>query len=214
MQKIITLIRKLFGTDKVLKHLEPQLAELKYATLFHDTIVDSEWFKYKGLSLGLAAIDYGTAYVIYRVLEMMHPKHLLEFGLGQSSRIIHQYAHFYATDAVTYEHDSEWVRFFCQVIADKYPVHIGMVELMTSKYKGEEVLTYKNLPKELGTQKFDFVFVDGPFGFRPEGGTSYYYSRPQIIDMIESNLADSFCIIIHDYEREGEQHTISEVLKS
>ena len=78
-----------------------KINELLYANKFHDTIKQSKWYKDQSLSLGEMAIDYGTAYVLYRVLDKMNPSSILEFGLGQSSKLIHQYANSYQKEAVT-----------------------------------------------------------------------------------------------------------------
>lgn len=55
-----------------------------------------------------------------------------------------------------------------------------------------------------GGAKFDLIIVDGPFG-RP------HYSRPQILEIIKTNLSESFCLIIDDTHRSGESETANEV---
>ena len=211
-KNVTKAIRRMVGTEKLSRQIEPQIAEMHYATLFHDTIIDSEWFKYKSLSLGTWAIDYGTAYVIYRVLDMMHPENLLEFGLGQSSKIVHQYSNYYRREALTIEHDEKFVKFFLNETNDKYPLHIEMVDLEKKVYKGHDTLSYKNIKGMLGETKYNFIFVDGPFGTNTDGH-DYFYSRTEILDILDTNLAESFCVIIHDYNRIGEQNTIDDVLK-
>ena len=211
-EKLKTAIRRLVGTERLANRMLPQLSEIRYSVMFHDSIIDSEWYKYKQLSLGAFAIDYGTAYVIYNVLERMQPKSIIEMGLGQSSKIIHQYATYYKTSAVTIEHDADWVNFFLSGIAGKYDVNIQMARLEYRMYNGSQNLVYETLPLLAGNNKYDFVFIDGPFGTQPNG-KCYSYARLNIIDIIEKNLlSPSFCIIMHDYQRSGEQNTISEVL--
>ena len=210
-KKLLTSIRRIVGYERI-KRLEPQIQELRYAQLFHDSIIDSEWYKYKTLSLGEMAIDYGTAYVIFRTLEIMRPSSVLEFGLGQSSKLLHQYADFYHCECITYEHDINWINCFIATIGGKYHVNTEMLELEKKQYEGKETLTYKNVCAKLKDKKYEFVFVDGPFG-DDEMGHHYQYSRTEIIDVIENNLAESFCIIMHDYERTGEQNTIAKVLE-
>lgn len=211
-KSILNFIRRIVGTEKILMQTQSVLSEIYRAQMFHDATIDSEWYTHKDLSLGPAAIDYGTAYVIYRVLDMIHPTNLLEFGLGQSSKIIHQYANYYAKPALTIEHSAEWIKFFSNDVKGKYPVHTKLVELEESLYRNYKTQTYRALHEVLGSGKYDFIFIDGPFGFGEDG--NFMYSRVQIVDMIKHNLADSFCIIMHDYERIGEQNTIKEVLQT
>ena len=71
-------------------------------------------------------------------------------------------------------------------------------------YNGHKTRTYQGVKTAFEKQKFDFILVDGPFG-------SEHYSRSQIIQLAENNLAETFCIIIDDCNRIGEQETVTEV---
>ncbi|WP_295679005.1 hypothetical protein [uncultured Fibrobacter sp.] len=73
-------------------------------------------------------------------------------------------------------------------------------------YNGYKTRTYQGVKTTFENQKFDFILVDGPFG-------SEHYSRSQIIRLAKSNLAETFCIIIDDCNRIGEQETVAEVEK-
>lgn len=179
--------------------------ELYQATRFHDSIVDSPWLKYKSFSLGGWAADYGLMYTLFRTLNAMKPMNILEFGLGQTSKMIHQYAKYYNANAITCEHDEKWVEFFNNKDGD-YPVNVQLMNLQTVEYKGKSTLTYENCSKIFSNQQFNLILVDGPFG-------SEHFSRPQIVELAKNNLAQQFCIIIDDYERIGEQETMAEVQK-
>lgn len=178
--------------------------EILKGLIFNNTISESEWLKYKNFSPGEWAADYGLLYTLYRVLNGMRPKNILEFGLGQSSKMLHQYGKFYNVNVLTCEHDENWIDFFMKEKIGQYDLNIKKMELETIAYKGYETLTYKNCVQELGGAKFDLIIVDGPFG-RP------HYSRPQIIEVIKNNLSESFCIIIDDTHRSGESETAIEV---
>ena len=123
IEKILTAIRKIFGTNKLKNNQQIIISqqskmidmqnEILKSQIFNSTIIDSEWLKYRSFSPGGWAVDYGFLYTLYRVLNDMKPKNILEFGLGQSSKMIHQYANFYQNaNAITCEHDSEWINFF------------------------------------------------------------------------------------------------------
>ena len=150
-------------------------AEILKGMTFNSTIVDSPWLKYKSFSPGLWAADYGLLYTLYRALNSMKPKSLVEFGLGQSSKMVHQYANHFQVEAVTFEHDPDWVKFFNEGRDGDYDIRVQLAELETIRYKGFDTVTYKGLEALLAGKTFDFVLVDGPFG-------SDHYSRPEVLD--------------------------------
>lgn len=87
---------------KVENSIEPALDELTginreilWANAFHDTIIDSEWLKSKTFSPGRWGVGYQYLYVLYRVLNEIKPRNILELGMGQTTRMIGQYAAYY-----------------------------------------------------------------------------------------------------------------------
>ena len=203
-------IKELIGTTAIQEQLigmEKQNAELLKASVFNSTIADSNWLKYKNFSPGGWAVDYAVLYTLYRVLNDMKPKSILEFGLGQSSKMIHQYVNYYkGIEAITCEHDAGWVDFFKEGLENRYNVNIKMLELEEIEYKGEKTLSYKNMDREFTDEKFDLIMLDGPFG-------SDRYSRSQILNLARNNIQyGTFCIIMDDYERPGERETVAELI--
>lgn len=210
---ILKRIRKIIGVEKLQNRQEEIFGmerEILSALKFNSTIAESQWLLHKSFSPGEAAVSYAFLYTLYRVLSSVKPKNILEFGLGQSSKMVHQYAHFYNAQAVTVEHDKEWVDFFLQSKEGDYPVEIKLLDLETIEIKGEKALSYKNCKDAFQGQKFDLIIVDGPFGFLPEYKK---YSRPQIIELVQGSISDNFIIIVDDYNREGEKNTVNEVFR-
>lgn len=189
-----------------LLRIERTQAEILKGLVFNSTISDSEWLKYKSFSPGEWAADFGLLYTLYRVLNGIKPKSIIEFGLGQSSKMVHQYANYFKIEAVTFEHDANWVNFFKEGKDGQYEVNVHLSELEKIMYKDFETITYKDIKKDLEGKKFDLVLVDGPFG-------SDHYSRTEIIDIAKNNLKSSFCIIMDDTERDGEMETAQEILR-
>lgn len=202
--KIVERLHDLSEKDDI---IISQQHEILMAHKYHDTVADYEWLKYKGISPGGWAVDYAFCYTLARTLNAMHPKNILECGLGQSSRILHQYATFYGGYAVTCEHNVEWIDFFKKETGDKYPINIQKVELKEVEYNGVRTLTYKDVPELFHDNTFDLILIDGPFG-------SEHYSRSQVIDLCKNNLKERFCIIMDDTERIGEKETIEEIKKA
>ena len=179
--------------------------EIYYAELYNNTTKDSQWLINKSISPTGAAFNYASLYFLYRALDKMRPQNILEFGLGQSSKLIYQYVDYYKNaSAITYEHDEKWVNFFLNEIGSKYDINVYFSELEEITYKQQPTLSYKNNCEELKSSKFDMILVDGPFG-------SKHYSRPQLINLVTDCLMPTFCIMLHDSERNGEKETITEI---
>ncbi len=188
------------GQDKQNRIAQESIA----AITFSNAIQNSEWLKYKSFYPGNWAVEYTFLLTLFRIFEHHKFTNLLEFGLGQTSRMVHQYAAFYNVTAITIEHDAEWIEFTSKDIHNAYPINVKVLPLEMVDYNGYKTRTYQGIKAAFENQKFDFILVDGPFG-------SEHYSRSQIIQLAESNLAETFCIIIDDCNRLGEQETVAEV---
>lgn len=187
-----------------IKHQNLMAAESLAATTFVNAIQNAEWLKHKSFYPGRWAVEYTFLLTLFRIFEHHKFSNILEFGLGQTSRMVHQYANHYKVPAVTVEHDADWVTFTQKDIHNAYPINVKLLPLEIIDYKGFTTRTYQGIKTTFEKQKFDFILVDGPFG-------SEHYSRSQIIHLAENNLAESFCIIIDDCNRIGEQETVAEV---
>ena len=174
------------------------------AVTFVNAIQNVEWLKYKNFYPGRWAVEYTFLLTLFRIFEHHQFSNLLEFGLGQTSRMVHQYANYYKIPAVTVEHDADWIAFTHKDTHNAFPINVKMLPLEMIDYNGFTTRTYQGIKTAFENQKFDFVLVDGPFG-------SEHYSRSQIIHLAENNLAETFCIIIDDCNRVGEQETVAEV---
>ncbi len=194
--------------------------EVLWANIFHDTIKGSKWLVDQPFSPGRAAIGYPTLYALYRILDEYQPKNILEMGLGQSTKMIGSYAkwkdgkeeecHHYIV-----EHDKSWIGFFQNMFelskaTEVIQLDLQKVELEAGEGQTTEVNMYSGFRDKFSepqfqNQKFDLVFIDGPFG-------SPIYSRIDIIDLLPECLADSFVIMLDDAERAGEQNTLKMIL--
>lgn len=176
--------------------------ELVYSNVFHDTIKNSEWFKNIPLSLTSWAIGYNFAYILYRTLNEIKPKKILELGLGQSTKIVNEYAkHFKNVKHDIVEHNKEWTEFFKNSTDMSDMVNFHLLTNIKRKYNGVELNSYKGFKKEFEKQKFDLMLIDAPVG-----GTEY--ARMDILDILPECLEKSFVIIIDDCQRIGEKRTI------
>jgi len=185
------------------------LKELNYADVFNSTIYKSDWLTDKTFSPTSYAIGYPLLYVLYRILDEQHPMNILEFGLGQSTKLFHQYSAFYMEAHITtLEHDPKWIEFF----SNKKPVpanaEISVVESEIIRYKGFKTRSIKDLEQHVSDKKFDLILVDAPTVFKR-------YSRSQILKLVPRNIDPChFIIIIDDSQRRGERDTCRELEKS
>ena len=179
--------------------------EVIWGQIFNNTITESKWLVDKTFSPGRWAAGYQFLYVLYRALNEMKPKKILELGLGQTTRMIAQYA---AADGQVLhrvvEHDAEWAGFFKRDFAVSPQTEIIQLPLIKKRYQGEKLYAYQDFKKTLANNKFDFISIDGPFGF-----LSKEYARMDILELLPNCLEKSFVIMIDDYDRAGEQHTIN-----
>lgn len=183
--------------------------EVIWGQIFNNTITDSSWLANQTFSPGRWAAGYQFLYVLYRALNEARPKKILELGLGQTTRMISQYAA--ANRQVSHkvvEHDAEWAMFFKQDFTLSPQTELIQLPLVKRSYQGDKLYAYKNFKNTFPNDKFDLISIDGPFGF-----LSKEYARMDILELLPDCLEKSFIIMIDDYERNGEQNTIKHIRK-
>lgn len=175
--------------------------EIYWSTVFNSTIADSKWLKNRSFSPGRWAAGYPMLYLLYRIYDGVKPVSILEFGLGESSKLLYQYKNVHhSADYIIIEQDKNWLDFFSSNIHD-LNAQTKLLNIDKSIINKHEVYIYKDLLPAIKNKKYDLIVVDGPWG-------SYHYSRHQIIDIAEADLlSDAFIIIIDDYNRKGEKET-------
>ena len=182
-----------------------------WASVFNSTIAGSAWLRDAAFSPGRWAVGYPFLYVLYRVLNDGKPRSILETGLGQSTRMIAQYAAAHAGTAHTVvEHDAAWIRFFGESFALPPSTQVAHLPLTkTWRYGADaEIVAYEGFGERFRGRKFDLISLDGPFGFMAKT-----YARADILPLIPECLAESFVILIDDFERKGERATVAELTR-
>lgn len=199
VQKLEKGQRQLFEMMNYLIARNEALFEAYWANVYRDTIIDSKWLKNKTVSAGRWAVSYYLLYVLYRILNEVKPKNILECGLGQSSRLMVQYAEANNADLIICENSEKWIEFFKK----QYPVARNYVHVldtyMTNVVPQFLSRTYLGFNKLIGDKKFNLVLIDGPEG-------SEHFSRPNILDLVD-NLDSSFVVLLDDMNRIGECET-------
>ena len=153
-------------------------------------------------------MGYPALYALFRILNEFRPMHILELGLGQSTRMIGQYvAACNMVEHTVVEHDSEWIAFFQQDFTLAQQSRILQLDLGMSSYKSaEKVCVFSGFSEAFAGQKFDFICIDAPFG-------SEIYSRIDVLKLLPECLKRDFIILFDDTNRKGESNTLDEMAR-
>lgn len=178
--------------------------EILWANIFNNTITGSSWLKNQAFSPGRWAVGYPALYLLYRIYNEIHPRSILEFGLGETSKLLCQYSQAFDCDYTIVEHDEKWVAFFTGRNAVE-PDRIFRANISRVAYKHARPYVYEGLSERIKGKKFDFIVIDGPFG-------TAKYSRTDILDIVKNDqLDEKFIIFMDDYQRGGEKNTIKDL---
>ena len=183
-------------------------SEAVWAETFNNTISNSTWLKNTAFSPGRWAVGYPHLYVMYRVLNESRPGRILELGLGQSTRMIAQYAAANEdVEHIVVEHDPAWIAFFKNDFQLSARSKIVQLDREMVPYKeAEAVRVFKDFQKTFQNQKFDFISIDAPLG-----GDMKQYSRIDVLSILPDCLSDDFVVMIDDCDRPGEARTAIEI---
>ena len=187
-----------------------QYCELNFADLLHDSTKHSPWLKDKSFSLYLGAANYSFIYTLFRILDKVSPQHILEMGLGQTTRLTSQYIAYKNPSATldVCEHNQDWIDIYTPELPKSANIKVHHLDLEYFDYDGKPNDKYKNISGVCGGTKYNLIIVDGPVG----GGKNF--PRSNVVDLIPHNLAEDFIIIFDDAERPGEQNTINKTLET
>lgn len=185
-----------------------EASEAVWGEIFNNATSNSTWLQNKAFSPGRWAVGYPALYGIYRILNEVQPKQILELGLGQSTRMIAQYAAAFAdVEHIVVEHDPEWIAFFENGFPVSERTNIVQLDREMVPYKeAEAVRTFKGFKEAFSGKKFDFIFIDAPLG-----SDMKQYSRIDVLGILPQCLEEQFVIMIDDYMRRGEQNTVEEI---
>lgn len=184
-----------------------QLKELEWAHVYHDSIRGKDWLEKTPLNIGRWAGNYAFFYVLNRILNDCKPKRILEFGLGESSKFVSAYLENVLTKSkhLIIEQDINWFKSFKDIFQLSMRSRVVICPLIKKNIHNFEVNCFEDLTNHIN-QKYDLYIVDGPFG-------SKHYSRYDIVTLAKNfDIIDEFIIVIDDFQREGEQETVKELL--
>ena len=203
MKKIRKLISLILGIDGL------KVGDIQWGQRLQLLCMGSNWFK-GGVFPGGWAVGFAFLCVLYRVLDEFRPASILEVGLGQSTKMTTAYMkselNANATIHNIVEHDEEWADFMKNSI-DLKKSKLIILPLIQKEYKGSSGIAYEGFSDKVGTDKYELILIDGPFG---SGGK---FSRIDILSIVPECLADDFVIMVDDTERKGEKNTCEELCR-
>lgn len=201
MRKIKKLISLILGIDGL------NVGDIQWGLRLQLLCMGSDWFR-GGVFPGGWAVGFSFLCVMYRVLDEFRPVSILEVGLGQSTKMTSSYMkselNANATIHCIVEHDEEWVDFMKNSV-DLKKSKLIILPLIRKEYKGSSGIVYENFEDKVGTEKYELILIDGPFG---SGGK---FSRTDILSIVPKCLADDFVIMVDDTERKGEKNMCKEL---
>ncbi len=185
-------------------------SEAVWAEIFNNTVKGSTWGEEVPYSPGRWAVGYPYLYVMYRVLNKARPKKILELGLGQSTRMIGQYAATHeGVKHTIVEHDEEWIDFCRNDFSLSPNSQILRLDREFIPYKeAETVRVFKGFKENFEGKKFDFISIDAPLG-----SDMKEYSRIDVLLLMPDILSENFVIMIDDLGRKQEQNTANEMIE-
>ncbi len=191
-----------------LKRIENTNYDLMWARVWDDTRRGIRWLDdLPSISPGRWAVGYNYIYVMTRVLDAVEPCKVLEMGLGISSTLISCY--FRGSSAESHkhtiiEHNKEWIDFYTKKNSLSDCTDIVLTNCEEKVYKKHKYYAYENFKNIIGSEKYEVISIDGPYG-------SDRYSRRDIVECLPEILDEKFVIIMDDTHRKGEQDTLKEI---
>ncbi|WP_026727805.1 hypothetical protein [Flavobacterium denitrificans] len=203
------MIKKIKNVVKAIYASKRLNEELLWANVFHDSIKET-WADKIAFNIGRWAGSYAFFYVLFRILNDYKPKNILEFGLGESTKMISKYivANGEYKKHIVIEQDENWKNIYLNNNSNTLSGNsiIKIMPMIEKTYKGATYKSYNNI-ESIKDISFDFYLIDGPHG-------SENFSRFDIFTILkDKSPLDEFIILFDDYERFGEKQTVDEVVK-
>ncbi|MCL2128773.1 MAG: glycosyltransferase [Treponema sp.] len=185
-------------------------SEILWANIFNNTIQDSYWLNNKTFSPGRWAAGYAFLYILYRIIKEVQPMKILELGLGETTRMISQYAmNNENVEHYVVENNTDWIEFFIKNFNIPHNTKIIQLPLKYQAFEeSESVRVYEGFYENLSNNKYDLISIDGPVG-----GDMKEYSRIDSLSLIPENLSNDFIILIDDYNRNQEKNMVKKLLE-
>ncbi len=191
-----------------IKNSNAQFAELEWAHIYKETIRGKKWLEELSISPGRWAGNYSFFYVLTRILSDYKPNKIIEFGLGESSKMISTFINNELNNSthLIIEQSEDWTeKFNSRFTLSKNSTVINL-PLSVKRINNFPVNCYEGIEK-YKNEFFDLYVIDGPFG-------SDHFSRFDICNLAEEfKQNQEFIILFDDYNRDGEKETVAHLIE-
>ena len=204
VDKKVDKLDELFNIKLLTETVKRNVDEVIFAEIFNNMIQSSTWLKDTAFMPGRWAVGYQYLYAMYRILDEFKPQSILEMGLGQSTKLISQYAGC-KSDVSHYvvENSKEWIDFYSNSNVLPVQTKIKYLPIKMETFADTEVRVYEGFEECFKNMTFDCISIDAPLG-----GDMKKYARIDILSIIPKCLAKQFVIVVDDYNREQEKNMV------
>ena len=169
-------------------------------------------FTYEDFFVDGAAASPQLQLTLVKILDICHPRSILELGSGQTTKVLSHYARRHPDARVlTLEENPAWAALLSQQLQapQNHSYCESRLQATTVTLPTGEAISanwFRDGDRLLAGRTFDFVLVDGPTNWQP--GTEFVrYSRIGILPFLPQVLAERFVIVLDDTDNYGYAQT-------
>ena len=198
-----------YKQNKIQEEIKNQTLELEWAHIYHDSIRGKDYLEKLPLNIGRWAGNYAFFYILNRVLNDHRPTNIIEFGLGESTKMISTYLknELLESKHLVVEQNQDWLNHFSSRFKLTENTEVKIHPQKTIVQKEREINVYSDLDAYYKND-YDLFVIDGPIGSKTK-------SRIDILEFVKhANSASQFIIIMDDCHRKGEFNTFVNIGKA
>lgn len=176
-----------------------------------DILKSCHWIQFKDISsYDHHVMPWRESVEIFRIIERREPTSFLELGLGESSKLLAQYANAIGANHMIIDEDKDWCVSFLNRhsgIFRNTKVHIS--PLLDAEKDAHKFCAFRNFSGIVGDERFQLIIQH-----RPRGGT--VFPHMDIGPFLPGILAEDFVILIEHADQPEEQlflRDISDILE-
>jgi len=183
---------------------EKRGAELVWSDIVRQLQSSTNWLNHVIYPIGGAASPAFIG-VLSRILIENKLSTIIEFGVGQTSKVLSNWAKETGGQVFSIEHDSYWANECRQELEhDSHEIIYAPLKVGSSGYTWYDESA---IMRSLDGQRADLIIVDGPIG-------TARWSRAGIIDFFDNLHKDDWIVLWDDLHRYGDLESFSEFVHS
>ena len=143
-----------------------------------------------------AEIGYNFLYPLYRILDEYRPKSILEFHLGQATKMVAQYAERHRASHMVLENDRERVAYLTRLWKVPWDyTTFCFSTLRDAQANGQNGVIYQDFAKAVENRRYDLLLLKSPIHGKPQVHLDVLIRFAEI-------LSEDFAVLIDHTEAE------------